>query len=146
MNCKTNLFWKILELYYRFRLKVSGRKLGFTIGPNIFGPGLSIPHCGTIVVNSNATVGSNCRIHVCVNIGSSGGNVNAPKIGNNVYIGPGVKIYGDISIADGIAIGANSVVNQSFLEKNITIAGVPAKKIGDGGSVDAGWNPDQKTS
>ena len=56
------------------------------------------------------------------------------ELGNNVYIGPGAKIFGDIKIADGIAIGANSVVNKSFTEPNIGIAGVPAQKINDKGS------------
>jgi serine O-acetyltransferase len=76
-----------------------------------------------------------------VNIGASGGKKDAPIIGDNVYIAPGVKIYGGIEIAEGIAIGANSVVNKSFTEPNITIAGVPAKKIADGGAAAAGWSP-----
>lgn len=54
---------------------------------------------------------------------------DAPTIGNNVEIGFGAVIIGKIKIADGIKIGANSVVTKSFLEPNITIAGVPAKKI-----------------
>jgi serine O-acetyltransferase len=58
----------------------------------------------------------------------------APKIGNNVFIGPGAKIFGDIEIADNVAIGVNSVVNKSFLEPGITIAGIPAKKISNQGS------------
>jgi serine O-acetyltransferase len=60
----------------------------------------------------------------------------APQIGNNVYIGPGAKIFGEIVIADNIAIGANSVVNKSFYEKGISIAGVPAKKINTKGTDD----------
>lgn len=55
-------------------------------------------------------------------------------MGNNVYIGPGAKLFGRIEIADGIAIGANAVVNKSFLENNISIAGIPAKKIGNMGT------------
>ena len=55
-------------------------------------------------------------------------------IGDNVWIGPGAKIFGKIFIADNIAIGANSVVNRSFAEQNITIAGIPAKKIKDSGN------------
>nr|WP_292372222.1 hypothetical protein [Methanosarcina sp. UBA411] len=55
-------------------------------------------------------------------------------MGNNVYIGPGAKIFGNITIADDIAIGANSVVNKSFYEKGISIAGVPAKKINNKGT------------
>jgi serine O-acetyltransferase len=57
-----------------------------------------------------------------------------PTIGDNVFIGPGAKIFGDIIIASGIAIGANSVVNKSFLETDITIAGVPARKVSNRGS------------
>ena len=56
-----------------------------------------------------------------------------PKIGNNVVIGVGAVVLGDIHIADGIAIGANAVVNKSFGEPSIAIAGVPAKKISNNG-------------
>ena len=70
-----------------------------------------------------------------VNIGTAAGvERRVPQIGNNVYIAPGVKIFGDIEIANGIAIGANAVVCKSFLEENVTIAGVPAKQISDKGS------------
>jgi serine O-acetyltransferase len=82
-------------------------------------------------------VSANCRIYVCTSIGNKAGHRDlAPIIGNNVYIRPGAKIFGDIKIADGIAIGANSVVDKSFTEPNIGIAGVPAKKINDKGSED----------
>ena len=64
-----------------------------------------------------------------MNIGTTNGNKKAAKIGDNVYIGPGVKIVGDISIPDGTVIGANAVVNKSIYENGITVAGVPAKKI-----------------
>ncbi|WP_440952858.1 serine O-acetyltransferase [Methanococcoides sp. FTZ1] len=134
-NCKRSIFWKPYVLFLKWRYYVMSVKLGFTIPKNVFGPGLSIAHIGTIVVNNNASVGSNCRIHTCVNIGTSAGHSSlAPRIGDDVYIGPGAKLFGDIEIADGIAIGANSVVNRSFLEPNISIAGVPARKISDKGS------------
>jgi serine O-acetyltransferase len=48
--------------------------------------------------------------------------------GDNVYIGPGAKIFGPIVIGNNVAIGANAVVNKSF-QHNCTIAGVPAKVI-----------------
>ncbi len=57
-----------------------------------------------------------------------------PKIGNNVFIGPGAKIFGEITIADHIAIGANAVVNKSFTESGITVAGIPARKVSEKGS------------
>ena len=106
--------------------------MGFLIPPNVFGPGLSIPHYGTLLVNSGVQIGANCRIHNLVGIATKAGSLKKPaKIGNNVYIGVGVVIIGDVEIADNIVIGANAVVNKSFLEPGITIAGVPARKISD---------------
>lgn len=133
-NCKTSKIGRAHYYYLRLRLHKEQIKLGFFINPNCFGPGLAIVHPGTIVVNGNARIGANCRIYSCVVIGVRPGQSEAPTIGDDVYIGPGAKIYGDITIADGIVIGANSVVNKSFLEPNITIAGIPARKISDKGS------------
>ncbi|KAB7530490.1 serine acetyltransferase [Flagellimonas olearia] len=128
-STKTSVLSKLYCYYLKFRYKKLSLKLGFSIPPHVFGPGLSIVHYGTIVINQKAQVGKNCRIHACVNIGASGGDSNAPKIGDNVYIAPGAKIYGNITIANNIAIGANAVVNRSFEEEGILIAGNPAKKI-----------------
>ncbi len=51
-------------------------------------------------------------------------------IGNNVNVGFGSVIVGDVIIADNITIGANSFVNKSFREEGVVIAGCPAKIIG----------------
>lgn len=108
---------------------------GFSIPLYTFGPGLSIAHYGTIVVNEHVRVGKNCRLHADVNIGAAAGtSYPAPQLGDNIYIGPGAKIYGPIVLADDLAIGANSVVNRSFEEPGISIAGSPARKISDKGS------------
>jgi serine O-acetyltransferase len=128
-NCRKSLFNQLNLILLQFRFRRLSLKLGFSIPPNVFGPGLAIMHYGTIVVNPNSQVGVNCRIHACTNIGASGGSSKAPQIGDNVYIGPGAKIFGDITIADNIAIAANAAVNKSFTEENIMIGGVPAKKI-----------------
>lgn len=128
-NCKRGLLNRLYLKILNYSFRKYSIKLGFSIPPNVFGPGLCILHYGTIVVNSRARIGENCRMEVCVNIGASGGSPKAPQIGNNVYIAPGVKIYGDINIADNIAIGANSSVNKSFMESGIMIAGSPAKRI-----------------
>ncbi|QSZ67861.1 serine acetyltransferase [Methanofollis aquaemaris] len=133
-NCKKNktLIHKLYFQVLLFRLTRQGICLGFTIGLNCFGPGLSIAHHGTIVVNGRARIGANCRVYPGVNIGVNPGDpINVPSIGDNVYIGPGAKIFGNIQIANDIAIGANAVVNKSFLEAGITIGGVPARKISD---------------
>tara|TARA_R110000765_G_scaffold168384_3_gene273406 strand:+ start:23453 stop:24034 length:582 start_codon:yes stop_codon:yes gene_type:complete len=128
-NCKKGIFNKIFIHFLRHQFKKISLKLGFSIPPNVFGPGLCILHYGTIVVNSKAKIGKNCRVEVCVNIGASGGNPEAPIIGDNVYIAPGVKIYGDIQLGNNIAIAANSSVSKSFTEDGILIGGSPAKKI-----------------
>jgi serine O-acetyltransferase len=126
-NCKKSRLVRLLTAY---RFRKLGAKLGFSIPINVFGPGLSIAHPGTIVVNSGSTVGANCRLHVCVNIGTGAGKrFDAPDIGDNCYIAPGAKIFGGITIGPNTVIGANAVVNRSFPEGNATIAGVPAKRI-----------------
>jgi serine O-acetyltransferase len=131
-NCKPGFLSKITMVFIALRFKKLSYKLGFSIPLNVFGPGLSIAHYGTIIVNDGAKVGENCRLHACVNIGTEAGySMKAPNIGNNCYIGPGAKLYGDITIADNVAIGANAVVNKSVSESNIAIGGIPAKKISD---------------
>lgn len=129
-NCKNSGISKIYYFYLRYQFKKLSIKLGFTIPPNVFGPGLSIAHYGTIVINSATKVGANCRIHVCVNIGASGGEIEAPQLGDNIYIAPGAKIFGNITIPNNTAIAANAVVNKSFDQEHTVIGGVPAKVIG----------------
>jgi len=125
-NYKKGVIGKAGYLFYKFRYRRIGEKCGWDIPINVLGPGACIVHKGTVVINGNCKIGSNCRIHVCVNIGANKDRKEAPVIGNNVYIGPGAKIFGGITIADNISIGANAVVNKSFTQAGITIAGVPA--------------------
>lgn len=135
LNCRRSALWRPYRTLLSIRFHRMSVRLGFTIPPNVFGPGLAIAHQGTIVVNSCARVGANCRLHVCVNIGSTAGtDEEAPEIGENVYIGPGAILFGPIRIADGVAIGANSVVTSSFTDPSITIAGAPARRINDRGT------------
>ncbi len=129
-NCRdSNLLYRLCDIYYRYRLHNLGIKLGYSIPINVFREGLSLPHMGTIVVNSNAQIGKNCRMHVGVNIGASGGSSKAPILGDNVYIGPGAILFGDIVIADNVTIGANSTANKSCEKQNVVLAGSPAKVV-----------------
>ena len=104
---------------------------GYSIPLHCFKKGMSIAHRGQIVVNGNAKIGENCRIHEGVTIGTTGGTNDAPIIGNNVFIGTGAKVIGNIYIANDVAIGANAVVVKSIEEPGTTWAGNPAKKISD---------------
>lgn len=139
-NCRCDIFGKIYGKFLKFRFITLGQQLGFSLPLNVFDKGLSIAHYGALVVNANAVVGENCRIHEGVTIGVTGNAYwglqenNAPIIGNNVFIATGAKIIGDVKIADGVAIGANAVVVKSIDEPNTTWAGIPAKKISDKGS------------
>lgn len=128
-NCSKTIFGKIYSKWLQFKYYKKRIKLGFSIPLNVFGPGLSIAHYGTIVINGNAKVGKNCRIQECTTIGATNGSKEAPVLGDNIFIGSGARIIGNIEIASDIAIGANAMVNKNFTERGITIAGVPAKKI-----------------
>ncbi len=127
-NCR-GLHNKILMVYYYSKYRKYSLKTGISIPKNVFDAGLCIPHFGSIVVNAACRVGKNCMINSCVNIGANGGSSKAPQIGDNVFIGPGAKIYGDITIANNVYIGANSVVNKSICEEYVVVAGIPAKIV-----------------
>ena len=126
-----------LLIWFR-RLSV---RLGFSVGPNIFGPGLAIVHYGLLVLDPTTRIGRNCRIHMGAHIGGAAkfvlaeeAHLHSPRIGDNAYIGPGAKLYGPIHIGDDCTIGANAVVTRSFPENGLTLAGVPAKVIAEGGT------------
>lgn len=129
-TCNKSFINRILAKYYHYRHHKLGLLLGFDIPINVFGGGLRINHHGYIVVSKYAKIGKYCNIHQGVNIGQQGPNKeDCPTIGDNVFISPGAKLFGRISIGDNNQIGANAVVNKSFKESGISIAGVPAKII-----------------
>jgi serine O-acetyltransferase len=99
------------------------------------GEGFYIGHFGGIVVNPLVKIGKNCNIshEVTLGLGIKDDHNGFPVIGDNVFIGPGVKIFGDVKIGNNVAIGANSVVTKSF-EDDVTIAGIPATVISTRGS------------
>lgn len=125
----------ICWLLAKYKFRKLSIKLGYSIPINVFGPGLSLPHYGTIVVNPDTKVGKNCRIHVGVNIGAH--HDKAPRIGDNVYIGPGAIIFGGVEIADNVSIGANATVNKSVTEPNVVVVGTPAQVVKRGAP---SWN------
>lgn len=133
-NNKQKLSGKVMSLFWHIRFKRISMKCGFTIPINCIGPGLCLPHYGTIVISDDVTIGENCKIHAGSNIGTTNGKKEAKKIGNNVYIGPGAKLVGAGIIPDNVVIGANAVVIGSIEEQGITVGGIPAKKISDNDS------------
>lgn len=137
-NCRKDLIGRIIFAIKYIRFQRYSIKLGYTIPLNVFGPGLCICHYGTIVIHKDVKFGKNARIHADVNIGSynrnSGrGETASPIFGDNVYIGPGAKIFGGIRIGNEVAIGANSVVTKNVPD-GVSVAGAPAKIINTNGS------------
>lgn len=99
------------------------------------GPGFYVGHFGGVVISGKAIIGKNCNISHGVTIGFNprGLYKGYPTIGDNVWIGPGAKIFGQITISNNVAIGANAVVSQSVLQC-CTLGGIPGRKISDIGS------------
>lgn len=92
-----------------------------SIGWNSFGYGLVIPHYGTIVVGGSNKCGNYCVLHTSTCITDNG-----KTIGDALYLSTGAKITSKVSLGDNISVGANSVVNKSFANGNVMIAGAPA--------------------
>lgn len=122
----------LINKFIAFTIKRRRNKLGHISGIHIpnytFGNGLKICHFN-IIVNGNAKIGNNCKLHGNNCIGNDGITGLAPTIGNNVDIGVGAIIIGDIVIADGCRIGAGAVVTKSCLVPDTTLVGIPAKEI-----------------
>lgn len=85
-----------------------------------------IYHPYGIIINKDAVIGNNVVIRHQVTIGEVNGKV--PVLGNDINIGAGAKIIGDIVLGDNITVGANAVVTKSFPGNNILV-GIPAKEI-----------------
>lgn len=86
-------------------------------------------HRGTIVISPFAKIGTYASLHIDVNIAQKKSRVETLLIGNYCIISPGAKLFDKIRLGNEVTIGANSVVNKSFQEDNITIVGIPAKII-----------------
>ena len=122
-----------MKLLYTILHYRKGVKLNFSIPINCFGPGLSIQHIGSIVVNNEARIGAFCRIHEGTTIGATNGQKTAPQIGDYCFIGTGAKIIGNVHIGSRVGVGANAVVVKS-VPNGVTVGGIPAKIISNNGS------------
>lgn len=138
---------KALRYSLRFFVRVIYRhytyKLGISIpGKTHIGKGLKINHFSDIVINSECIIGDNLTISNGVTIGRSdrGDREGCPIIGNGIYIGPGAKVFGNITIGNNVAIGANAVVTKD-IEDNGVAVGIPAKVVSYKGAVEYVKNP-----
>jgi serine O-acetyltransferase len=98
------------------------------------GKGIFLDHATGLVVGETAVIGDNVSILHGVTLGGTGkeGADRHPKIGNGVLIGAGAKILGNIEIGSCSRVAAGSVVLKPVPSKT-TVAGVPAKVVGEAG-------------
>ena len=122
---------RILYYCYFLRYKRMCFNLGVDIKTGNLGPGARIMHLGSYIrIRKKCQIGKNCTILPGVIIGNKylEENDDFVTIGDNCYLGLGVKIFGNITIGDNVTIGANSVVTKSIPD-NAIVGGVPAKVI-----------------
>ena len=111
----------------------------------VFGKGIMLDHATGFVVGETAVVGDNCSFLHGVTLGGSGKEKGDrhPKIGNNVLIGAGAKILGNIKVGCCSRIAAGSVVLKD-IPSEVTVAGVPARIVGPAGCPEPGSSMDQQ--
>lgn len=123
-------FSSFLRVLYFFLNKFIEITTGISISSNAkIGKGLYVGHFGGIFIHPGVIAGENCSIGQGVTIGTLGlGKTGVPRIGNNVYIGTGAKIFGNITIGNNVRIGANAVIVKD-VPNNATVVGVPGRVI-----------------
>ena len=99
------------------------RLYGLEIAPGAaVGGGCYIAHPSGCTLS--ARIGENATIVACVTVGSITGR-DWPTLGDNVYLGAGCRVLGDINLGDNVKVGANAVVIDDVVA-NTTVVGVPA--------------------
>jgi serine O-acetyltransferase len=108
------------------------------------GRGTFLDHATGLVVGETAVVEDNVSILHGVTLGGTGkqDGDRHPKIRYGVMIGAGAKIMGNIEVGPCARIGAGSVVLRS-VPPNTTVAGVPARVIGEAGCPEPSRSMDQ---
>lgn len=120
---------KFFSLLNRFLFSVwipSSAKIGKKITLGYWGLG--------IVIHSNSIIGDRVQICQNVTIGRNFGDKKVPVIGNDVYIGTGSVLFGEIEIGDNVIIGSNSLINKS-IPANCTVIGNPMRIINENRSL-----------
>lgn len=125
-----------LIMHFRaFRVKAAERKFNkacekvdVELTPNMIGKNIRICHDNVVIFGK---VGENCVFHGNNVVGNkrTGASNDIPKLGNNVDVGFGAMIIGNIEIADNCVIGAGAVVTKSYIKPGSVLVGVPAKEI-----------------
>lgn len=124
--------WKCrIPVLPRFLSNVVHTCTGIDIHPGAtLGRGFFIDHGTGVVIGGTAIVGDNVTIYQGVTLGGTSlqRKKRHPTVGNNVTVGSGAAVLGDITVGDGAKIGANSVVVKD-VPPNATVVGIPGRVV-----------------
>jgi serine O-acetyltransferase len=126
--CKSNTFFKY-TLYRISKMMLNHYTYKFSISINIsteIGSGFYIGHFSGIFINKRCVLGKNINLSQGVTLG--GTKKGFPILENNIYIGPGAKLIGNVHIGNNVTIGANCVVTKDIPD-NCVVVGIPGKII-----------------
>jgi serine O-acetyltransferase len=104
---------------------------GIEIHPGaVIGLGVFIDHGMGVVIGETAIVGNYALIYQGVTLGGTGKELGKrhPTLGENVVVGAGAKVLGNIQVGDNVRIGAGSVVLRS-VPSDCTVVGVPGRIV-----------------
>lgn len=125
-----HLFYKSGLPFFARLVSQFGRWLtGIEIHPGAtIGPGLFIDHGMGVVIGETSVIGKNVTLFQGVTLGGTGKHKGKrhPTLGDNVVVGAGAKILGNIRIGDNVSVGANAVVLHDA-PPNSTVVGVPGR-------------------
>ena len=125
------------DLAYFLQMRIS-EVFGVDIHPGaVIGKGLLIDHAHSIVIGETTVIGNNVAMLHSVTLGGTGkeDGDRHPKVGNGVLLGAGAKVLGNIRIGDCSRVAAGSVVLKDVPPCK-TVAGIPAKIVGDADCAD----------
>ena len=125
------LFEAGIPVFPRFISQVSRFLTGIEIHPGAkIGKGFFIDHGNGVVIGETSEIGDNVTIFHQVTLGGKGGGKGKrhPTLGNNIMVGAGAKLLGNIVIGDNVKIGAGSVVVKD-IPSDCVAAGNPARLI-----------------
>jgi serine O-acetyltransferase len=83
-----------------------------------------------VVIGETTIIGDDCLLYQGVTLGGTGKETGKrhPTLGNNIVVGTGAKVLGNITIEDGCRIGAGSVVITN-VPANCTVVGIPGRIV-----------------
>lgn len=133
------IFHKLAHFLYRKRFFFLARFIsqfsrfltGIEIHPGAqLGKRIFFDHGMGIVIGETAIIGDDCIIFHGVTLGGLSSNKvkRHPTLKNNVMIGAGAKLLGDITIGNNVKIGANSVVLKNIPDNTVAV-GIPARIV-----------------